>query len=417
MCADNKKHFIQTEKEDLVQDFDAVSLYPSAMMRLYCVEGVPILMPDGMSYEELRTKTAFIVEIEITKIKKHYQFPLIAAYSTGAENQKVLNWADGSDVIGKRIVVNDIALEDLIKFQGIEFNIIRGYYWTGNKDYTVQKVVSELFERRKQYKKEGNPLEQIYKLLLNNLYGKSIQKPIDFDYKFIKGEENMSKYRRKNYLKIIDYSKVSNYGYGIRQQKDIYCFKEAKSIVNYFNNVLFGSHVLAMSKRIMNEVMCLGEDIGCQMYYQDTDSFFLKQNDLNKLEKAFEEKYQRKLIGKDMGQFHSDFTSRDGRSDVVGATECLFIRKKLYCCRLLMSGGNSNISFKAKGTTHQAVEIEALRRNPTMKIEEAIFALYQAIYNGEIVDVNLCDGKTQMKIHLDFSVETLDYFNRKIKCA
>jgi hypothetical protein len=413
MCADNDKHHVKDES-DVIQDFDAVSLYPSAMKRLYCVEGVPEVVPRGMSYEELKTKTAFIVEIEITSIKKHYHFPLISEYTKGAENQKVLNWNDNPKYV-YRVVVNDISLEDLIKFQEIEFKIIRGYYWTGKKDYTIQNVVSELFEKRKEYKAKGNPLEQIYKLLLNNLYGKSIQKPIDFDFKFIKGEETMKKYRKKNYLKIIDYSKVSSYQ-SDEQQKDIYCFKVAKSVVNYFNNVLFGSHVLAMSKRIMNEVMCLGEDIGCQMYYQDTDSFFVKQSGLDKLEKAFEEQYERKLIGKDMGQFHSDFSSRDGRSDVVGAPECLFLRKKLYCCRLKMKDGSMNISFRAKGTTHEAIESEARRRYPEMKIEDAIFALYKDMYDGKAVEGNLYEGKTQMKLHSDFSVETLDYFNRRLRC-
>jgi hypothetical protein len=132
MCADNKKHHV-VSPQNVIQDFDAVSLYPSAMMRLYSVEGVPILMPEGMTYEELKTKTAFIVEIQITSIKKHYHFPLIADYFKGEDNQKVLNWNDTS-MIGHRIVVNDIVLDDLIKFQEVEFKIIRGYYWTGKKD-------------------------------------------------------------------------------------------------------------------------------------------------------------------------------------------------------------------------------------------------------------------------------------------
>lgn len=41
--------------------------------------------------------------------------------------------------------------------------------------------------------------------------------------------------------------------------------------------------VLSMSKRIMNEVMCTAEDIGCKIYYQDTDSMQMSKEDVEKL--------------------------------------------------------------------------------------------------------------------------------------
>ena len=47
--------------------------------------------------------------------------------------------------------------------------------------------------------------------------------------------------------------------------------------------------------------------------------------DLEKLEKAFEEKYHRPLKGTNLGQFHSDFTSFNGREDVQCAVESLFL--------------------------------------------------------------------------------------------
>ena len=73
------------------------------------------------------------------------------------------------------------------------------------------------------------------------------------------------------------------------------------------DNPLLGIHVLSMSKRIMNEVMCLAFDIGCHIYYQDTDSMHIEKNDLNMLATEFKKKYDRELIGTDLGQFHSDF--------------------------------------------------------------------------------------------------------------
>ena len=48
MTRDNKKHHLTSE----LNDFDAVSLYPSAMHRLYIPTGAPRkLRPDELTYE------------------------------------------------------------------------------------------------------------------------------------------------------------------------------------------------------------------------------------------------------------------------------------------------------------------------------------------------------------------------------
>jgi hypothetical protein len=56
-----------------------------------------------------------------------------------------------------------------------------------------------------------------------------------------------------------------------------------------------------MSKRIMNEVMCLAEDLGIQIYYQDTDSMHIKVDDIARLAEHYVAKYGRELIGKNLG--------------------------------------------------------------------------------------------------------------------
>ena len=58
--------------------------------------------------------------------------------------------------------------------------------------------------------------------------------------------------------------------------------------------------------------MCLAEDIGALIYYTDTDSMHIEdrfvcgKND-SLLGQAFRGKYGRELIGKQLGQFHTDF--------------------------------------------------------------------------------------------------------------
>jgi len=61
-----------------IQDYDAASLYPSAMSRLYTVEGIPtVLKQDQLTYDFIKDQSAFVVEIEITKVNKQYRFPLV----------------------------------------------------------------------------------------------------------------------------------------------------------------------------------------------------------------------------------------------------------------------------------------------------------------------------------------------------
>ena len=57
----------------------------------------------------------------------------------------------------------------------------------------------------------------------------------------------------------------------------------------------------------MNEVMTLAEDNKLPMYITDTDSIHIDTKCVPILGDKFREKYNSELIGKQMGQFHTDF--------------------------------------------------------------------------------------------------------------
>ena len=186
MCAYNKKW----HSTKPIYDYDAVSLYPSAMRRLWTVEGKPEVLSNvdsSIVYSSMpdyllpfNTKNgigAFVVEIKIVKVNKHYAFPLIVQ-KTDNGNLNDDNIKEGKSVV---MVVDNIALEDLIEFQQIEFQVIKGYVWKGNRDYRIQETIQRVFDSRLKYKAEKNPLEQLYKLILNSSYGKTIQKPVESD--------------------------------------------------------------------------------------------------------------------------------------------------------------------------------------------------------------------------------------------
>lgn len=51
--------------------------------------------------------------------------------------------------------VNNIYLEDLIKYQEIEFEVVKGYCYAGKRAYeTIQTFIKKLFAERLKCKKE-----------------------------------------------------------------------------------------------------------------------------------------------------------------------------------------------------------------------------------------------------------------------
>jgi hypothetical protein len=243
MCANNQKDIAKGR----IQDFDAVSLYPSAMERLggYLKGSPKVLSNKTKSF--LDTCDGYFIQIKVNKVNKHYDFPLMSF-----KNEK-----------GVRIFTNETQetlyvckfdLEDLIEFHDIEYEIIDGYYYDEGRNNKLKEVISFVFNERLKMKEKS--ITEIYKLIKSS-YGK-LQKA--------------QNYKNQSNIKFMD----KNYNY---------------------------------SKRIMNEVMCLAEQNKLKLYYQDTDSIHINEKDIKTLEELYNKKYNKKLIGKGMGQFHSDFDS------------------------------------------------------------------------------------------------------------
>ena len=401
MTAYNKKW--HTTKP--LSDFDAVSLYPSAMARLYTVEGKPQVInvekvnakrDEFLKY--FRDNGAYIVEIKITKINKHYPFPLIVR-KIGGLNLNDDNLAEGETI---NMVVDNITLEDLIEYQQIEFEILRGYAWFGKRDYTIQKEIRKIFNKRLEYKKQKNPLQQLYKLIMNSCYGKTIERPVDKDYKYFDNDDALNKYWIKNYYKIIDDVKIAN--------SSIHAVKTLRPIDKHFNFSLLGIQVLSMSKRIMNEVMCLAFDIGCHIYYQDTDSMHIEVDDLPKLVKAFREKYNRELIGSNLGQFHSDFPTINNHDEMPVSIESYFLMKKMYIDKLQDSTGQIDYMIRGKGLTQASIKYAADRWYHANYME-----LYRSIYDGKCQTFDLTKGQPCFAMNKNMTISTVKSFTRTIK--
>lgn len=395
-----------------VADFDATSLYPSAMCR------TDFVIPEGPARELRNDELAtfdpkgyldYMISIRITKVCKKRDFPLIHSRKRGFTNR-----VDKTEII----YVCKIMLEDLLEFQPIEYEVIGGMVWDKGcpvNDY-LKVVMKELFNERNRMKNiekvnneikkenalrsvEGLPLleetltaQNLVKLIMNAAYGRMIMRAFPegeiFFNQYKPGEYNHKKYRdyvQSHYNSIKDITELDN----------LVIIKKYKSTTEHQNYAHVGINILAMSKRIMNEVMCLAEDNEIMIYYQDTDSMHMKQADIEPLCKLFKDKYGRELKGKQLGQFESDFESPKGYHNTVSET-FITVGKKSYIDHLRHESIEKPGQFiytyhmRMKGIPHKAIH-EKCKEN-TMRHEITPLQLYAELYKGEKREMDMLAG-------------------------
>ncbi|KAK8898932.1 hypothetical protein M9Y10_001224 [Tritrichomonas musculus] len=394
MTANNQKQYV----EGRIQDFDAVSLYPSAMSIMDGVpKGIPKIVPNGISEDELMAYDTFFVEVNITELKPKSTVP----YAFG-QVFKLSN--AGSKLFGNEPVNNylldKIALLDLIEFYEIKYEVIRGLYFNEGFNKRINQFVTKLFNLRLKYKKMKNPLEKTIKLLLNSIYGKSILKPMVDEVKLVKRDKLTSYiYRNYNFIKEVTIENGISKAY----------VKKIKPINKHFNLPQFGASVLSWSKHIMNSVVSTAEQNDIAIYYTDTDSIHMKESDIDKLSKMYKEKYGKDLIGSNMTQFHCDFDSFSGAVGEIHSRKLIALGKKSYLDILVDEKGNEDYHVRMKGVPKQCIINKAKRMGITIE------KLYERMYEGEKIEFDLKDGMNCFKKTKTFQQITLPQFIRKVK--
>ena len=477
-------------------DFDGVSLYPSAMNRMLgFLQGTPNVIREwndtgiredfeGNKVDSKIDKSydGYFIKIKITKIGKFYQFPLISFKDENGIRQFT------NDCVGREIFVDKTYLEDLINFQKIEYEFIQGYYFDEGRNKTINKVIQHLFNTRLKFKsvvyvyedtdtdknnkiaeyvnkKEfqnsihkdyknyvvGNAIQMVFKELMNSSYGKSYLKPIDTDTQYI-SENNKDKFVDRNFNYIKEFTQLANGNFKV---------KTIKTINNHFNNVHIGVEILSMSKRIMNEVMTLAEDLGIDMYITDTDSIHMDLSKVELMETEFDKKYPNHigLIGKQMGQFHVDFDVKGADTDNIWAENSIFLGKKSYYDLLetintdgtklsdehirLKGIPNDSIFHRAEegiwtydftgrtedGTDFKYTSVEEFKKsihknetnykktkNTLIKdFGGSVFELYKYLYEGNEVSFNLVANRPKFQFNKNMTIQSKSVFDRKLK--
>ena len=128
--------------------------------------------------------TNYCVDVEITKVNKKYPFSGVCV-RTNIGNKNINSnihpefETDDDETKEKSIglkytkegnILNtycQIELEDLVYFYEVEFKIIRGYYYIGDRDYSIRDTIRTLFNERKLIKSKAECLNNCIKLMMN----------------------------------------------------------------------------------------------------------------------------------------------------------------------------------------------------------------------------------------------------------
>jgi hypothetical protein len=301
-----------------MNNFDAVSLYPSAMKRINEeMGGIPtgsIKKGDSLEYSYYQSKIYYMVKICITKIGRALQVPCIMVKTKEGLNDYINELPDNKPF---ECYIDKITLEDYIKYQEIEFTIIEGIYWDESVNPKLGEIMEGLHQERKKHKGKNESMSTMIKLIMNSGYGYTIMKANDVSTKYV-SKDRFEKYLHNNFHLIQTYEK-NNFNHKIKMAK----------VDTDFTLNFVGSLILSMSKRIMNEVFIVMEDNNMPVYYTDTDSIHMRDCDIPMLSEIYKQKYNKNLIGKELGQFHEDFKLEGAVSEIL-SHKCITIRPKVY---------------------------------------------------------------------------------------
>ena len=288
---------------------DANSLYPTAITQL---KGFPKGAPKNISKKDLDSKyfqqvaDEYFVKIKVLSVGLKYNFPLLNYVNEIGERI----WSN--DLVGKTIYVDRIMLEGLVKYHKIEYVCKAGVMFNEGYNTKVVDVVKKFYALRLKYKAENNPVELLYKLILNNIYGKNIEKPKEHKMVWNTGKQvEIDEVHRKYGAcqPIITQIRPGMFKIKVKLGFD----------TNHRSTPQCGSLILSQSKIIMMDPMSMVDD---HIKYTDTDSMFIDEEGLKILKTKRPE-----LFGNGLGQFKIE---QHMGTDNMYIEEGMFLAKKLY---------------------------------------------------------------------------------------
>ena len=407
-CADNKIH--KFTDESLV-DFDAVSLYPTAM---WSMGGYPKGPPKVWNeMVEVDSVDDAFLEIEILDVGQRWSIPIYCVRTKEGND-----WTD--DLIGKRMHLDKCTLGQMQEHLSTEdrpfrYKIIQGYYFDEGFNTTISDTIKHLFDKRVQLKREGSPAQEGVKLLMNTAFGMTGRRADMTDVRYVEDKEITNfLHNHHNEIKIV--TSMPNQSWRVVMWKPI---------ISHFNKAHLACKILSYSKKIMNDLTCMVErECDSRVYYTDTDSMHLPAHVIPVLEEKYRDKFGMELIGKSMGQFHTDFDFKSCFSIVDGklspttveskgeieSVASYFMWKKSYIDKLNDEDGNEAYHIRLKG-----VPIKCILNKVNQDYGGDPMSMFEDFYQGEAVEFKLgSDGHVMFKTHKNHTIESVQMI-RKVK--
>ena len=323
----------------LLWDFDAVSLYPSAIWdekSIYPkIETGYAFTPDmNNSLVEMLNNQTFTEGSAILKIKYYNPRDLIVQHLPVKEKEKKIeiNRRRNGYIVD---TLTSVDIQEIVKIGGKVIEIYEGAIYRENfKVNPFRKVIDILFKLRKKYKDENNDVMQLLvKLLMNSLYGENIRKDIKEKFACKSKYWMQTEYDER----VKDFWKISGINYIVKMIDDKGLEDEVKKIST--TPLHLGSFVLSNSKRIMNNfIHAINGFYTNDVYYTDTEAIYIESKHWNKLEKAG-------LVGKGLLQGKNDY--KDG-----GIFYGLFLAPKIKYCLTINKYGVIDEHKTSKGFTN-----------------------------------------------------------------
>lgn len=410
MTRDNVKWHYVADPENpgsVLVDYDGVSLYPSAISKLWMTEGKPKLIKGSFSEKDFqewfthpdapegvfKKYNEGWIHVYSLMCWKDRHFPMLCVKDPQTKLNDYQNFHGAVDTW-----VNAIDLYNLIEFQNATFYWDAAVVWEGKRHYECRQMIKGLFDFRAHNKK--HPIQLTTKLMMNSIFGKAALKPTNHitfivDTKLYRKSENeLQKWETiDNWRAFFNANayRIKEITYLDKDHIEVKCHELDDSA----NFVQFASNVLAMAKRIVGRVMALAEDMEEEhpecapgLFYTDTDSMHIRKDLLAFTEDAYMKKYGEPVCGFDLCQFHIDFDpikKENGEEEKIeGAIESYFIMKKMYADMLRGVNGSIGYHQRMKGVPSDLVHWED----------------YDKIYNDQFVEFDLLE-----KGHVSFFYE------------
>lgn len=313
-----------TEKGGSVVDFDAVSLYPTAIYNCEMPAGPPTVInfPVPISDERFLlglSKNAngidnckfFICCDFYTTVD--LDFPLVSEMVEFKKKSNSVSYMNSHGTLANRklpttnksrqfrngsftnVVIGDELYKNLKQYQSAVFTKIHCVVLFKEKCTRFSEVTKTLFDLRNVFKSMNkHPCNNIFKLIMNSSYGRTILKDKKHKSIYKKFYTDSDKTKLNGYI-----NKNSTFLKNEIKKIGSWLILEKRNIVDSFQGMPhIGSCILEKSKSIMTNVFTILQNNGYPIYYTDTDSIHIDTNGM---------KYLEEFVGETMGYFHSDF--------------------------------------------------------------------------------------------------------------